>query len=350
MHGARTDRDDRPAATATPGATGGPAVEVPGVAPVGVATTDDVETSGDPLARWAAETDAEPVTVVSSVDGAEQDVLWQPPAGEGAPLLVAVHSWSSDWTQENGIPYAQWVQRAGWGFVHPDFRGVNERPEATGSTPTTSDVVDAVDFAVAEGGVDPGRVYVVGSSGGGTTALLLAGRHPDRFAGAVSWVPIDDLTRWYAYDRDERPEEDYADQIAASCGGDPTAGGGAAASCAGRSPASVLAAAREAAVPVYLGVGIRDETVPPLEGLEAFDALADEEDRVGADALAAAADGELLPEVAGRQEADARFGEGDPPVLATLASAAVTAVVFDDGHAVVHDPGLRWLLELDAAR
>ncbi len=133
--------------------------------------------------------------------------------------------------------------------MHPDFRGVDERPEATGSTLATSDVVDAVDFA-----------------------------------GAVSWVPIDDLTRWYAYNRDERPEEDYADQVAASCGGDPTASGEAAASCAGR------------------------------------------------------------------DEADARFGEGDPPLLATLASAAVTAVVFDDGHAVVHDPGLRWLLELDAAR
>lgn len=45
-------------------------------------------------------------------------------------------------------------------------------PPATGSDLAVQDVLDAVDFAAQEGGIDPERVFVVGFSGGGVMSLL----------------------------------------------------------------------------------------------------------------------------------------------------------------------------------
>ena len=51
---------------------------------------------------------------------------------QAVPLLVALHTWSGDYKQRASIPYAQWCIEKGWAFVHPQFRGPNRRPEATG--------------------------------------------------------------------------------------------------------------------------------------------------------------------------------------------------------------------------
>lgn len=314
----------------------------------GVVTNEDVESTDDPLARWQAEVPVQDVRVTSSLDGSPQPALWAPPPEPGRPLLVVVHSWSTGYQQEINIPYARWAQEVGWGYVQPDFRGVNDDPDATGSDLAVQDVLDAVDFAVAEGGVDPERVYVLGFSGGGMMSLLLAGRHAGRFAGAVAWVPIHDLTAWYAYNRDERPDAAYAGQILASCGGDPTADARAQASCAGRSPASVLDGAREAGLPVYLGAGLQDDVVPPSDTLRAFNALAGEEDRVPEAAVQAVAGGTIPADLQDTGGAETWFTPEDPAVLLARSSGPVTAVLFEGGHAMVYYPGLEWLARLDA--
>ncbi|MTV26906.1 alpha/beta fold hydrolase [Nitriliruptoraceae bacterium ZYF776] len=235
--------DGAPIEPAAPGSF--PDLDVPAI---GSAYVDFGE---DGLDRWRDEVpDIEDVTVTSSLDGEDQPSLYLPPSGDGEqPLLVVAHSWSTGYTQHLAIPFARWAQGAGWGFLHPDFRGVNDRPEATGSDLAVQDVVDAIDVAVERGGVDPERVFVLGFSGGGMMSLLLAGRHPDRIAGAVAWVPVEDLEDWYVHNLEDQPDEDYADQIEASCGGDPTSDPAAAEDCAARSPSAHLAAARDAGVP-----------------------------------------------------------------------------------------------------
>lgn len=314
----------------------------------GVATNADWSNSDDPLARWAAESSATPVTIPSTLDGVAQDALWQPAPAAGAPVLLVVHSWSDGYSQELNLPLARWAGEVGWGYLQPDFRGRNDDPAATGSDLAVQDVVDAADFAVTQG-VDPRRVYVLGFSGGGMMSLLLAGRHADRFAGAVSWVPIHDLATWYAYNRDEQADSGYASEIEASCGGDPTvAGSPAQASCASRSPSGVLSGA--AGVPVYVGAGLDDEVVPPSEAFRAFNALAAPADRLPEEAVLAAADGELAPELQGRVDAPTGFTDDDPDVLFARRSAAVTLVVFDGGHELAYYPGLEWLARLDATR
>ena len=45
--------------------------------------------------------------------------------------------------------------------------------------------------------VDPSRVYLTGTSGGGYMSLLLAGRSHKAFAAVSAWVPISDLIVWY---------------------------------------------------------------------------------------------------------------------------------------------------------
>lgn len=316
----------------------------------GIVTNADIDPSADPLARWAAETDAEVVQIPSTADGAAQAALWAPPPGEGRPLIVHVHSWSSRFDQEVGLPIAAWAESVGWGFVQPDFRGINDNPAATGSTLATQDVIDAVDYAIAEGGVDPERVYITGFSGGGMMSLLAAGRHADRFAGVAAWVPVLDLVSWYAYNRDVQPERAYATQIEASCGGDPTADATAQADCVARSPASVMEVLRTAEVPVYLGGGIRDDIVPVVDVLRAFNALADPSDRIPDDVLADVTPEQLPPELDGVPAADTRFTPADPVPLFSRESAAATVVVYDGGHAFVYYPGLDWLARLDARR
>lgn len=55
------------------------------------------------------------------------------------------------------------------------------------------DLLDAVDWAVAEGCTDPERVGIYGSSYGGYAALVGAAFTPERFAAAVSYTGMSDL-------------------------------------------------------------------------------------------------------------------------------------------------------------
>jgi len=68
-------------------------------------------------------------------------------------------------------PYAQWCLEHGWSFIHPNFRGPNNNATATGSDYVINDILDSVRFVFQRCSVDKSRVYLVGCSGGGYTAL-----------------------------------------------------------------------------------------------------------------------------------------------------------------------------------
>lgn len=229
-------------------------------------------------------------------------------------------------------------------MIQPDYRGPFDDPQATGSDLAVQDVLDAVDFAARDRNVDPDRVFAVGFSGGGMMALLLAGRHPDRFAGLASWVPIDDLASWYRYTAAADPR--YAEEIAASCGGDPTASASAYADCERRSPRTWLTAARRAKVPIYLGHGIDDPVVPPDHALKAFNRLAAPRDAVAPDVVRAAAAHELPARARGSDRAPTYFRDGDPAVVFARRSGPFTVVLFQGEHDMVYNPGLEWIVGL----
>ena len=62
----------------------------------------------------------ETAAFTSPADGSEQKTLfYAPPGDEPVPLLVAFHTWSGDYRQDES-PYAEWCIARGWAFVHPD--------------------------------------------------------------------------------------------------------------------------------------------------------------------------------------------------------------------------------------
>ena len=68
----------------------------------------------------------QPVEIKSSADGVLQNALYfSPKVDYEVPLLVALHTWSSDWENTHNVPLAEGSIERGWAFIHPDFRGPN---------------------------------------------------------------------------------------------------------------------------------------------------------------------------------------------------------------------------------
>jgi poly(3-hydroxybutyrate) depolymerase len=216
------------------------------------------------------------VRIDSSRDGAAQTVrYWAPPSpAADVPLLVFLHTWSSD-VRSN---YPEWVKEAvrrGWIFVQPDFRGPNDRPEACGSAFAQQDVLDAVDWACRKFPVDRSRIYLAGASGGGHMSLLLAGKHPDRFSAVSAWVGITDLADWYQFHCSRGKPDRYATMTAASCGGAPGASPEVDEQYRLRSPINWLASSGD--LPIDLAAGVHDGkqgSVPIRHTINAFNVLA----------------------------------------------------------------------------
>lgn len=299
------------------------------------------------LDRWREELPRiQEVRIPSSEDGHEQPALWQPPEGdEPRPLLVVLHTWSTEYLQHIGIPFGHWADAMNWAMIHPNFRGANDNPDATGSELAVQDVLDAVDYATANAGIAEDKVYVIGFSGGGYKALLMAGRHPDRFAAAAAWVPIHDLTEWYRHHTEIDPSASYIEHIEQSCEGSPTADDQARERCDQRSPSSHLDGAQAAGIPIYIGHGLSDEVVPPSHAGRAFNQLAREDDRLDESQIEALGENRLPEELQGEIGAETYFTDADPEVLFARASGPVTLVLFEGDHDMVYHPGLEWMIE-----
>ena len=137
--------------------------------------------------------DREKVFVTSSLDGTNQPsyVIFpdEVPNQGKVPLLVSLHSWSSDVEQRNLLLEDE-ANRLGWIYLFPHFRGPNIQKDACGSEKAQQDILDAVDWASKEYPVDRNRIYLTGVSGGGHMTMLMVGRYPDRWAAASAWVGI----------------------------------------------------------------------------------------------------------------------------------------------------------------
>ncbi|WP_420444010.1 alpha/beta hydrolase family protein [Candidatus Poriferisodalis sp.] len=281
----------------------------------------------------------EQLRIISTADGAEQPVFWLAPSGDrDQPVLVILHSWSAPYTQHAGIPFAMWAQENGWAVIVPEFRGKNDDADAVGSDLAVQDTVDAIDYAVAQAGVDTNRVYVVGYSGGGMMGLLLAGRHPDKVSAVSVWGPPHDLVEFYEHAR--RKGLGYASDIRRACGGDPRDAGSAQEECLTRSPATYLEAARDQAVPIFIAQGIRDQFVPPSVGAEVFNQLAHPDDRLSAEEVDLFGRGRVPGHLSITTET--YFGDGDPAPVFARQSGRALLVYFQSSHEMVYNASARW--------
>ncbi len=216
------------------------------------------------------------VSIPSTLDGKGQPVRYWIPASldKPAPILVSLHTWSSDYRQDR-TPWVKEAMQRNWIYLQPNFRGRNDHPEACGSALARQDILDALDWAMKSFPVDSSRVYLAGVSGGGHMTMLMAGYHPDRFSAASAWVGISDLADWYRFhSRDGKPDK-YARMIAASTGGPPGESPMVDREYHDRSPIHVLH--RVGNLSLDLNAGVHDGksgSVPIHHTLRAFNVIA----------------------------------------------------------------------------
>lgn len=228
------------------------------------------------------------IRVTSSLDQTAQPVrIWTPPQAnrESTPVLVFLHSWSGDYRQDN----SKWLREAvarNWIFLHPNFRGRNDHPEACGSRLARQDILDALDWVQSNYVVDSQRTYLAGVSGGGHMTMLMVGYHSNRFSAASAWVGISDLKAWHDFHatRENGKPSRYALMMQACCGGRPGDSEVVDRAYHDRSPVFFLHQATE--IPFDINAGVHDGhtgSVPIRHSLEAFNAVAAGRRQAGAE-------------------------------------------------------------------
>ncbi|MBN9736313.1 MULTISPECIES: S9 family peptidase [unclassified Pseudonocardia] len=143
-----------------------------------------------------------PVTVTAR-DGLRLPCHLTLPVGvepRGLPTVLLVHGgpWYRDsWCYD---PEVQLLANRGYAVLQVNFRGSTGYGQAFTRAAIGEfagrmhdDLIDAVDWAVAQGYSDPARVAIYGCSYGGYAALVGAAFTPDRFAAAASYTGMSDL-------------------------------------------------------------------------------------------------------------------------------------------------------------
>ncbi len=154
-----------------------------------------VELGEQRVVRWSAR------------DGLEIEGLLLLPVGYTGgrfPLIVHVHggpesNHTDGWVSRYSVPGQVQCAR-GYGVLLPNYRGSTGRGVAFAGLaygdpagPEFDDIVDGVDYLIAEGLADGDRVGVMGGSYGGYATNWLTTYYSDRFAAGVTFVGISDL-------------------------------------------------------------------------------------------------------------------------------------------------------------
>jgi dipeptidyl aminopeptidase/acylaminoacyl peptidase len=154
----------------------------------------DLELGEQRVVRWTAR------------DGLElEGILMLPVGGKlPAPLVVDVHGGpesneSNGWLSRYASP-GQAMCAKGYAVFFPNYRGSTGRGIAFAAMafgdpagPEFDDIVDAVDYLVAEGIADGDRVGVMGGSYGGYATNWLTTFYSEKFKAGVSFVGVSDL-------------------------------------------------------------------------------------------------------------------------------------------------------------
>ena len=113
----------------------------------------------------------------------------------GLPMVLYVHGgpWSRDAWGYDGV--AQFLANRGYAVLQVNYRGSTgfgkhfmHAAEREFAGRMHDDLMDAVDWAIADGVADPDRIGIYGGSYGGYATLVGVTFTPDRFRAAVSFV------------------------------------------------------------------------------------------------------------------------------------------------------------------
>jgi len=195
------------------------------------------------------------------------DATWQPSlffqsaSSEKRPLLVGLHTWSHDRFNQvdNWLPFCRQYD---FNLLSPEYRGPNlsTNPnclQACGSEYAKQDIQDAIDYIIENRPVDRDNIFLLGGSGGGHMALLMAGKCPAYFKAIGAFVPITDLAKWNT----ENPH--YAPHIQACCQTEEE--------MQKRSPITYIDTIAKANVKIFHGKA--DPSVPVSHSINLFNAI-----------------------------------------------------------------------------
>lgn len=116
------------------------------------------------------------------------------------PTVLLVHG--GPWYRGSACydPEVQLLASRGYAVLQVNFRGSTgygkafmQAAKGEFAGRMHDDLIDALDWAIAEGVTDPDRVAIYGCSYGGYAALVGASFTPDRFAAAISYSGMSDL-------------------------------------------------------------------------------------------------------------------------------------------------------------
>jgi len=122
---------------------------------------------------------------------------------EQLPMVLLVHG--GPWSRDLWGLYAnhQWLANRGYAVLSVNYRGSTGFGKAFVNAANLEwagkmhdDLIDAVDWAIAQGITDPARVAIMGTSYGGYAALVGLTFTPEKFACAVDLVGISNLVTW----------------------------------------------------------------------------------------------------------------------------------------------------------
>ena len=284
------------------------------------------------------------VNYLSRLDNTMQPALFRAAgSSEARPLVVCLHTWSADLTQDPG-KYFERAAKRDWHCIYPNFRGPNWNPEACGSDLVVSDIECAVEFVCREVKVDENRIYIVGGSGGGHCTLLLAARRPDIWAAASAWCPISDIAKWHLFSNTDG-FQCYAEHIRQACGGNPQQDKAAFEQAMHRSPVTYLADAVNRCI-IDIGTGIHDGhtrfSVPVSHSVEAFNMLAGESERISEADIDVMVKDEIIPEhLRYTGEPDPAYGPYE--VLLRRTSNLARLTLFEGAHDLLPGPAFGFL-------
>jgi len=256
-----------------------------------------------------------------SIDNSMQKAMWYAPADQnnGVPLLVGLHTWGGDYEQGSGKVYYNEAKKREWAFIFPDFRGPNRRPDAMGSDKAVQDIIDAVRYAQEHAKIDPTRIYLCGASGGGFMAMLMAGRHPEIWAGVSTWCGISDVKAWHAYNKQNK-NASYYRQIEKALDGAPDTDKKVALQALRRSPVNWLKNAKK--LPLDIWHGAKDKAVPSIESKNAFNIVV----------------GKQIPN---DTNSPAIIGKYELLSRKTFNNTRLT--IFNSGHTILYSSAVEWL-------
>jgi dipeptidyl aminopeptidase/acylaminoacyl peptidase len=130
-------------------------------------------------------------------------LLTLPPGGrrDKLPMVVLVHGGPHARAAIWGFnPEVQFLATRGYAVLEPDFRGSTGYGGAhfhagwkQWGLAMQDDVADGVQWAVAKGYADPGRVCIAGASYGGYSALMGLVNDPGLYKCGVSWLGVTDI-------------------------------------------------------------------------------------------------------------------------------------------------------------